>query len=66
MLSDQDASQTGAKPVGLKIRLFGLASLSMAAISSSRNSKVEDSQIFDDAVGMVVRDKATTSSCRRS
>jgi hypothetical protein len=39
MLSDQDASQTGAKAAGLTIRLFGLASVWLAAISSSRNSR---------------------------
>src|SRR5258705_12646888 len=39
MFSDQDASQTGAKPAGLRIRLFGLASVWMAAISSSHSLK---------------------------
>jgi len=41
-----------AKLAGLTIRLFGLASVLMAAISSSRSFKVEDSQTFDDTVGI--------------
>src|SRR6266702_4497143 len=62
-LPHQEASQTGANPGGLTIRLLGLARVWMAAISSSRSSKSTTTRFSAMRSGLVVRDNATTSSC---